>query len=175
MRTADSIASSLLDEISIRLANQADLPALEWEGAYLHFRRVYVRAFQRAQLGNALIWVVERDPTTLIAQLFVLLNNDVDPALADGRQQAFIPSASAPSSAAVASAVACSNTPNSICRIAAFVGPSCTSPTIILRPSASTNAAGIAGSRQFQATGPTKTTSASNAMSTNLAGAWQSN
>ena len=91
MSTADLIpSSSLLDDISIRQATQADLPALEWEGAYVHFRRVYARAFQRAQLGNALLWVVERDPGILIAQLFVLLKSDTDPAVADGRQRAFI-------------------------------------------------------------------------------------
>ncbi len=59
-----------LAEISIRQVTQMDLPALEWEGAYIHFRRVYARAFQRAQLGHALLWVVEQDPGLLIAQTF---------------------------------------------------------------------------------------------------------
>ncbi len=79
-----------LAEVSIRQVTQADLPALEWEGAYLHFRRVYARAFQRAKLGNALLWVVEREPGFLIAQLFVLLKTDTDLAVADGLQRAFI-------------------------------------------------------------------------------------
>jgi ribosomal protein S18 acetylase RimI-like enzyme len=83
-------SASLLDEISIRQVTHADLPALEWEGAYIHFRRVYARAFHRAQLGNALLWVVEHASASLIAQLFVLLNSDADPAVADGRQRAFI-------------------------------------------------------------------------------------
>jgi ribosomal protein S18 acetylase RimI-like enzyme len=91
MSTADTVsASSLLEEISIRQVAKADLPALEWEGAYLHFRRVYARAFQRAQLGNALLWVVEREQGYLLGQLFVLLKSEADPAVADGRQRAFI-------------------------------------------------------------------------------------
>ncbi len=91
MSIADLITSpSWLAEISIRQLTQQDLPALEWEGAFLHFRRVYARAFQRAQLGNALLWVVERDPGFLIAQLFVLLKSETDFSVADGRQRAFI-------------------------------------------------------------------------------------
>jgi len=91
MSSADVIVSpSWLAEISIRQVSQADLPALEWEGVYIHFRRVYARAFQRAQLGNALLWVAERDPGVLIAQLFVLLKSESDPSVADGRQRAFI-------------------------------------------------------------------------------------
>jgi ribosomal protein S18 acetylase RimI-like enzyme len=91
MSTADLIPStSLLTNISIRQATQADLPSLEWEGMYTHFRRVYALAFRRAQLGKALLWVVERESGFLIAQLFVLLKSDVDPEVADGRQRAFI-------------------------------------------------------------------------------------
>jgi len=91
MSTADLFVSpSWLTEISIRQATREDLPALEWEGAYLHFRRVYARAFQRAQLGNALLWVVEQQPGFLIAQLFVLLKNESELSVADGRQRAFI-------------------------------------------------------------------------------------
>lgn len=80
----------MLNEVSIRQVVRADLPALEWEGAYLHFRRVYARAFQRAERGEALLWVVEREPGHLIAQLFVLLHSPGDPAVADGHQRAFI-------------------------------------------------------------------------------------
>src|SRR3990172_1138051 len=91
MSSADvTISPSLLEKISIRQVAQTDLPALEWEGAYIHFRRVYARAFQRARLGNALLWVVERDPGVLIAQLFVLLKSESDPPIADGHQRAFI-------------------------------------------------------------------------------------
>lgn len=91
MNTADlALSPTWLTEISIRQVTQADLPALEWEGTYLHFRSVYARAFQRAQLGRALLWVVERDLGYLIAQIFVLLKSDNDPAVADGHQRAFI-------------------------------------------------------------------------------------
>jgi len=91
MSTADvTLSPYWLTEISIRQATQSDLSLLEWEGAYLHFRRVYARAFQRARLGNALLWIVEYGPGILIAQLFVLLRSDADSAVADGSQRAFI-------------------------------------------------------------------------------------
>lgn len=81
---------SWLTEISIRQVTKEDLPALEWEGAYLHFRRVYLRAFQRAQLGNALLWVVEQQSGVLLAQLFIQLRSEFEFSVADGRQRAFM-------------------------------------------------------------------------------------
>jgi ribosomal protein S18 acetylase RimI-like enzyme len=89
--SADLVSSpNLLEDISIRLVSREDLPALEWEGAYLHFRRVYARAFHRQELGNALLWVVEREPGYLLAQLFILLRSEIEPDLADGRHRAFM-------------------------------------------------------------------------------------
>ncbi|MEX2144189.1 MAG: GNAT family N-acetyltransferase [Anaerolineales bacterium] len=79
-----------LDEITIRQATQGDLTALEWEGAYTHFRRVYARAFERSRRGAALLWVAERDPGILLGQLFVLLESEVDRSVADGCKRAFI-------------------------------------------------------------------------------------
>jgi ribosomal protein S18 acetylase RimI-like enzyme len=74
----------------IRPLAQADLPALEWDGEFTHFRRVYVRAFQRAQAGNAALWVADDEPDLVIGQVFVLLNNELDPLLANGHTRAFI-------------------------------------------------------------------------------------
>ncbi len=91
MSTSDlSLHPGWLSSVSIRLADQHDLPALEWEGAYTHFRRVYAHAYQRTQRGQALIWVAEFDPGLLLGQVFVQLNSDADPSLADGVQSAFI-------------------------------------------------------------------------------------
>ncbi|MCL5429150.1 MAG: GNAT family N-acetyltransferase [Chloroflexi bacterium] len=90
MGTVELTAQTAWLAEAIRQATQTDLAALEWEGAFIHFRRVYARAFQRAQLGDALLWVVERAPGFLIAQLFVLLKSEKEPAVADGRQRAFI-------------------------------------------------------------------------------------
>lgn len=79
-----------LSSITLRLATSADLPALEWEGAFTHFRRVYARVFERAQRNEALMWVAEGEPRMLLAQLFVLLLSESDPTVADGRQRAFV-------------------------------------------------------------------------------------
>ena len=79
-----------LAEVKIRQASQGDLPALEWEGAYTHFRRVYRRAFERSRRGAALLWVAENGAGLLLGQLFVLLKSEIDRDLADGLQRAFI-------------------------------------------------------------------------------------
>jgi ribosomal protein S18 acetylase RimI-like enzyme len=79
-----------LASITLRLATQADLSALEWEGAYTHFRRVYARVFERSLRREALMWVAEGEPGALLAQLFVLLISEADPAVADGHLRAFI-------------------------------------------------------------------------------------
>lgn len=84
-----STRPSWLSAVDIRLATYEDLPALEWEGAYIHFRRVYARAFERAQQGEALLWLAE-GAGRLLGQLFVLLKSDVDPQVADGRLCAFV-------------------------------------------------------------------------------------
>lgn len=82
--------SEWLAEVTLRFATQADLPALEWEGAYIHFRRVYARVFARTLSHEALMWVAEGQPGTLLGQLFVLLRSQADPTVADGRLRAFV-------------------------------------------------------------------------------------
>jgi ribosomal protein S18 acetylase RimI-like enzyme len=91
MSSADlSVQLSWLAEVRIRQVSQADLPALEWEGEFTHFRRVYAKAFERASRGQALLWVAEAAAGKLLGQLFVLLNSDIDLDMADGHQRAFI-------------------------------------------------------------------------------------
>jgi ribosomal protein S18 acetylase RimI-like enzyme len=91
MSTTDlAPAAAWMAQVEIRLAEHRDLPALEWEGAYTHFRRVYERAFERAQRGEALLWVADRGDGYLLGQLFVLLASEVEPLVADGRHCAFI-------------------------------------------------------------------------------------
>lgn len=79
-----------LDQIAIRHLKPNELPALEWDGAYSHFRRVYASALQRAQRGIAVLWVAEGEANKLIGQVFVLLNSEFDPQLANGEDRAFI-------------------------------------------------------------------------------------
>lgn len=91
MNIAELVAQpDWLATVALRQATRADLPALEWEGEYVHFRRVYARVFERAQHGEAVLWVAEGEPGTLLGQLFVLLRSEADPTVADGRQRAFI-------------------------------------------------------------------------------------
>jgi ribosomal protein S18 acetylase RimI-like enzyme len=79
-----------LAQVQIRQLGTADLLALEWEGAYTHFRRVYARAYERAKRGEAALWIAADETGRLIGQVFVLLLSQTDPSLADGRQCAFI-------------------------------------------------------------------------------------
>lgn len=76
--------------VQIRHAEEADRPALEWEGVFSHFRRVYAQAFERARRGDAVLWVAAGESGRLLGQIFVLLRSAYDPALADGRRQALI-------------------------------------------------------------------------------------
>lgn len=79
----------ILTQVIIRQVEREDLPALEWEGEYKKFRRLYAEAFSRAERGEAVLWVVEYPGNGLIGQLFVQLNS-IRPELADGVQHAYI-------------------------------------------------------------------------------------
>lgn len=74
----------------IRPLGRADAEAIEWDGEFSHFRRLYTRSFERAESGQAVLWGVDDPQGNLVGQVFVLLLNDVDPQLADGRRRAFI-------------------------------------------------------------------------------------
>lgn len=90
MSNAEAQQIALPAGYSIRPLLPADAPALEWDGEFSHFRRVYAVAFQRAEAGNASLWGVEAAGGQLVGQLFVLLNSENDPQTADGRQRSFI-------------------------------------------------------------------------------------
>lgn len=77
-------------QVRIRPLEQRDLPALEWEGAYTHFRRVYAEVYQRALAGRACLWLAEDAEQRALGQLFVLLRSLADEAIADGATRAFI-------------------------------------------------------------------------------------
>lgn len=85
------VASSplFLSDLLIRQVVQDDLPRLEWDGEYKHFRRLYAEAFQQAQMGNAVLWVADLKNTGLIGQIFVHLNSPRQE-LADGANRAYI-------------------------------------------------------------------------------------
>jgi ribosomal protein S18 acetylase RimI-like enzyme len=80
---------SLLDQVHIRKAIRQDLAALEWNGEYAHFRRLYQDIYQSAQRGEAILWVAELPGEDIVGQMFVQLSS-LRPELADGRTQAYI-------------------------------------------------------------------------------------
>lgn len=84
-----------LNQVKIRLLREVELPALEWEGEYKHFRRIYADAYERVKAGRSLIWVADypgpdrTDGKNIIGQIFVQLICD-RPELADGSQRGYI-------------------------------------------------------------------------------------
>lgn len=74
----------------VRSLLPVDARALEWEGEYVHFRRVYALAFERAAAGRAVLWGLESEDGKLVGQVFVLLAAETDPEIADGYGRAFI-------------------------------------------------------------------------------------
>ena len=78
-----------LDQVIIRHMLEDDLPAMEWDGEYRHFRRVYRDAYQRMRQGQSILWVAELAPRKLIGQVFIQLFCD-RPELADGISRAYL-------------------------------------------------------------------------------------
>jgi len=85
----DNPTTSWLSSIYLRYATRDDLSALEWNGEFTHFRRLYHEIYQNVSQGRALIWVVDIPGNGIIGQLFVQLNSHRQE-LADGSRRAFI-------------------------------------------------------------------------------------
>ena len=75
--------------VSIRQATRDDLVALEWNGEYTHFRRLYAEAYMMVEQGNGIIWIAEADGDGLLGQCFVSLKGN-RPELADGVNRAYV-------------------------------------------------------------------------------------
>ncbi len=59
-----------LSDVLIRHATEADLPALEWDGEYRKYRRVYRRAMEDARRGRRILFVAEIGDE-IVGQIFV--------------------------------------------------------------------------------------------------------
>jgi ribosomal protein S18 acetylase RimI-like enzyme len=79
----------LISLIDIRYATENDLVALEWNGEYSHFRRLYKEIFQSAQKGDAILWVADLRDVGIIGQLFVQLKS-MRMEFADGVNRAYL-------------------------------------------------------------------------------------
>ena len=78
-----------LADVQCRYLVHDDLPALEWDGEYTHFRRLYREVYQSFCQGKAVMWVATLPVDGLIGQLFVqLLSTRLE--LADGKSRAYL-------------------------------------------------------------------------------------
>ena len=78
-----------IEQTIIRRMRFEDLPALEWDGEFVHFRNVYKGVYSRIQHGTAEAWVAESPQTEIIGQVFLQLESD-RPELADGWNRAYL-------------------------------------------------------------------------------------
>jgi ribosomal protein S18 acetylase RimI-like enzyme len=83
------MANHILSNVQIRHITKSDLPLLEWDGEFIHFRRVYANAFKRAQQGHSLLWAAAMPGSkTIIGQIFIQISCN-RPELADGVKRAY--------------------------------------------------------------------------------------
>jgi ribosomal protein S18 acetylase RimI-like enzyme len=74
----------------IRAVEETDLPALEWEGEYTHFRIVFRQAYEDMLAGSRLLLVMERRTLgDLVGQVFLQFSSS-DPRFADGRGRGYL-------------------------------------------------------------------------------------
>ncbi len=83
------IIAEWLSQVAIRLGREADLPELEWQGEYIHFRKLYRQVYQNVLDGKASIWVAELLETGIIGQVFVQFISSRRE-LADGETRAYL-------------------------------------------------------------------------------------
>jgi ribosomal protein S18 acetylase RimI-like enzyme len=63
--------------------------ALEWDGEYTHFRRLYQEIYQSTYNGKALMWVADLPGEEIVGQLFVQLDSSRNE-LANGKNRAYV-------------------------------------------------------------------------------------
>lgn len=76
------------ERVLIRKAREQDLPALEWEGRYRHFRRLYRHALAEARRGRRVLLVADVSGQ-IVGQIFVQLDSRRDE-LADGLHTGYL-------------------------------------------------------------------------------------
>lgn len=81
--------SKIFPQVTIRQLIEKDLPQLEWDGEYTHYRNLFRDAFERARKGSSVLWVAEIIPHQIIGQVFIQLVSDRKE-LADGIERAYL-------------------------------------------------------------------------------------
>jgi ribosomal protein S18 acetylase RimI-like enzyme len=84
-----SFQPAWMNQLVIRQVRKDDLPALEWEGEYSHFRFIYQDAFRRALRGLSVLWVAELEEKGILGQVFIQLQCD-RPELCNGIDRAYL-------------------------------------------------------------------------------------
>ncbi|MEK6256027.1 MAG: GNAT family N-acetyltransferase [Chloroflexota bacterium] len=82
--------SGWLNNLEIRHLTSDDLVALEWDGEYTHFRRVYNQVYNRMRNGLALMWGADLQQVGLIGQAFVQFNRSSSPSIPNKSESAYI-------------------------------------------------------------------------------------
>jgi len=78
-------------KLKIRPVKKEDLQALEWEGEYRKYRRMYADIFYSTLLQKSLMWVVEMEGSGIIGQAFVILRStELISAERDGKRRAYL-------------------------------------------------------------------------------------
>lgn len=75
-------------DVTVREARESDLPDLEWEGRYQHFRRIYRRSMKEANRGRRVLLVAEVDEK-IVGQVFIQLASGRKE-LADGDSSGYL-------------------------------------------------------------------------------------
>lgn len=82
-------SQSGLADVTVRQVCAEDLPGLEWEGEFIHFRRLYAEAFRRALRGLSILWLAGQAGGPILGQVFVQLTCD-RPELCNGIDRAYL-------------------------------------------------------------------------------------
>lgn len=77
------------EEIILRPLQKNDLPALEWDGEYLHFRNVFADVYKKVEKGTVKAWVAVTLDGSMVGQVFLQLSSDRRE-LADGWNRAYL-------------------------------------------------------------------------------------
>ncbi len=65
------MADEWLDRVMIRLLREEDLPALEWDGEYSRYRKIYREVYRNSEKGISLPYVAETEEDGIIGQVFM--------------------------------------------------------------------------------------------------------
>jgi len=79
-----------LHEFIIRPLREEELPALEWDGEYAHFRHLFRQSFEEMQLGQRVMLVATAAGSGALAgQVFIQFISS-DPKYADGASRGYL-------------------------------------------------------------------------------------